>query len=198
MNTVKLGDKLEDEVFEIFNKELESGKLGISADYAKVFKKKGYYSRDREKNIIVDISIELWPPGSNNYSLLIVIECKSLGKSVPVDDIEEFKAKLDQIGGKNTKGIVVARNSFQDGSQKYAKNQGIGLARAMPNNQVSWLMHMVASNTVKSDKDRMLEVQEALTVDSYEAKNRNLFALYNERTFENWRDLIGCAINPIT
>lgn len=140
----------------------------------------------------------MWPPGSNNYSLLIVIECKSLGKSVPVDDIEEFKAKLDQIGGKNTKGIVVARNSFQDGSQKYAKNQGIGLARAMPNNQVSWLMHMVASNTVKSDKDRMLEVQEALTVDSYEAKNRNLFALYNERTFENWRDLIGCAINPIT
>lgn len=40
MNTVKLGDKLEDEVFEIFNKELESGKLGISADYAKVFKKR--------------------------------------------------------------------------------------------------------------------------------------------------------------
>ncbi|WP_299570565.1 restriction endonuclease [uncultured Shewanella sp.] len=198
MNTVKVGDILENEVLKIFKQELESGKLGILADHAKVFQKKGYYSKDREKDIIVDISIELWPPGSSNYSLLFVIECKNLGKPVPVDDIEEFKAKLDQIGGKNTKGIVVARNSFQSGAQKYAKNQGIGLARAMPKNQVSWLMHMVTSNSLKSENDRILEVQEALTVDSYEAKNRDLFAFCNELTFESWRELIEYAITPIT
>lgn len=198
MNTIKVGDALEDEVFKTFKKYLESGELGISSDCAKIFQKKGYYSRDREKDIKVDISIELWPPGSTNYSLLIVIECKSLAKGVPVDDIEEFKAKLDQIGGKNIKGIIVTRSVFQTGSKKYAENQGIALARAMPKNQVLWLMHMATSCSLKLGRASAIEAEEALTLDSYKAKNCNFFALSNELAFKSWRELIKYTISSNT
>lgn len=189
MNTVEKGEKLEKEVFEVFKKELTQGRLGLNENHAKVFLKKGYYSKDREKDIVVDVSIELWPPGAENYSLLIVIECKNLGSSVPVDDAEEFKAKLDQIGGKNTKGIMVARRAFQDGTLKYAKNQGIGLARIMPSNQVSWLMHMVTNNT-SLQQNNPNDVVAALTSESYRAKDCDFFSVYEDHGIFSWIDLI--------
>jgi hypothetical protein len=95
MSTIAKGDALEDQAFDLLQVELSQGRLGIDSASGKIFKKKGYYSRDREKDIVVDISIEVWPPGAQNYSLLWVCECKNYGHSIPVDDVEEFKAKLD-------------------------------------------------------------------------------------------------------
>jgi hypothetical protein len=148
MNTVAKGDALEDKVFDLLKEELSQGRLGIDASSGKIFKKKGYYSKDREKEIIVDISIEVWPPSAENYSLLWVCECKNYGHKVPVDDVEEFKAKLDQIAGKNVKGVIATKNSLQSGAISYAKNQGIGLVRIMPDDQVTWMMHFMTSATM--------------------------------------------------
>lgn len=136
MDSVAKGNALENKVFNLLQKELIEGRLGIIPSSAKVFQKKGYYSKDREKDIVVDISIEVWSPEAENYALLWVCECKNYNHSVPVDDVEEFKAKLDQIAGKNVKGVIATRNSFQSGSISYARNQGIGLVRVMPGDQV--------------------------------------------------------------
>lgn len=37
-----------------------------------------------------------------------VCERKDYGRSIPVDDIEEFEAKLDQIAGADKKGVIAA------------------------------------------------------------------------------------------
>lgn len=195
MNTKDKGDIFELEVLELLKEEVASGRMSLIPNNVRIYNNKGYYSRDREKNIIVDISIEVWPPNSENYSVLIVIECKALSRCVPVDDLEEFKAKLDQIGGKNIKGIVITKNSFQSGSETYAKNQGIGLARVMPNNQVSWLMHMASSILMKPEEIKLQDVSDALANESYHAKDCDFFSVYESNYFVSLPDLFNDVLS---
>ncbi|MBW1614209.1 MAG: restriction endonuclease [Deltaproteobacteria bacterium] len=189
MNTVAKGDELENQTFDLLRGEFERGRLGIDSSSGRIFKKKGYYSKEREKEIIVDISIEVWPPQAENYSLLWVCECKNYGHSVPVDDVEEFKAKLDQIAGKNVKGVIATKNSFQSGALKYAQNQGIGLVRIMPDDQVQWLMHLMTSASF-DNKLNPREFNIALTKEDYQAQERIFYSVFDGYFFGNWQSLL--------
>ncbi|WNB74001.1 restriction endonuclease [Methylomonas koyamae] len=137
MDTTKKGDKLEDQAFYVFESQIADDCFFSKREYCRIYKKKGYYSKDREKDIIFDISVEVILPGQDRYSLLFLIECKNYGHSVPVDDVEEFFAKIQQVSGANVKGIVVSTNSFQDGAFKYAKSKGIGLLSRLVKNSKS-------------------------------------------------------------
>ncbi|HFD31694.1 MAG TPA: hypothetical protein ENJ28_03120 [Gammaproteobacteria bacterium] len=189
MSSVSKGDKLEGETFELLKKELENGRLGIDSSSGRIFKRKGYYSKEREKEIIVDISIEVWPPQAENYSLLWVCECKNYGHKIPVDDVEEFKAKLDQIAGKNVKGVIATKSSFQSGALRYARNQGIGLVRIMPDDQVTWLMHFIGSASIEN-KLNPREFNVALTNENHHAKERSFYSVYDGYIFGNWQSLL--------
>lgn len=198
MNTLEKGNALEEQVFDLLQIELSKGRLGIDSASGKIFKKKGYYSRDREKDIIVDISIEVWPPGAQNYSLLWVCECKNYVHAVPVDDIEEFKAKLDQIAGKNIKGVMVSRNSFQSGAISFARNQGIGLVRIMPDDQVTWMMHFMTTDMLGASKLSSREFNSALSIERYQAIGRSFYAAYDDYIFGNWQSLLRHSIGEIS
>ncbi|AZC18528.1 restriction endonuclease [Pseudomonas sp. CMR5c] len=196
MSTVAKGDALEDETFMLIKKELEAGRLGISPSSGRVFKKKGYYSRDREKDIVVDISIEVWLPGADNYSMLWVCECKDYARSIPVDDAEEFKSKLDQIAGKNIKGVIVTRSSFQEGTVKYARSQGVGLVRIMPKDQVSWFMYCIMSGSAPiQNKLNPREFKLALSNEGYQAKERSFYSTYNGYIFGSWLELLRHSLS---
>jgi len=194
MTSVSKGDELEIETFELLKKELEQGRLGIDSTSGRIFKKKGYYSKEREREIIVDISIEVWPPQAENYSLLWVCECKNYGHKIPVDDVEEFKAKLDQIAGKNVKGVMATKNSFQSGVLTYAKNQGIGLIRSMPDDQVTWLMHFMTSASFER-KLNPREFNNALTNEGHQAQGRSFYSACDGYIFGNWQSLVRHAFN---
>lgn len=196
MSTVAKGDAFEEEIFLLLKKELEAGRLGISPSSGKIFKRKGYYSKDREKDIVVDISIEVWLPGADNYSMLWVCECKDYGRSVPVDDVEEFKSKLDQIAGKNIKGVVATRNAFQEGAITYARNQGLGLVRIMPKDQVSWFIYCVMSGSAPiQDKLNPREFRVALSNDGYQAKERSFYSAYDGYIFGSWVGLVRHSLS---
>lgn len=119
---------------QVYNDICNSIKLGnffIMSPNMKIFHRKGYYSRDRKKDIITDISIEIYVdnPAENNSikpSVIIVLECKDYTHSLSVDDVEEFHAKLQQIGADNTKGIIITRCAlYQESAINYAKAKGI-------------------------------------------------------------------------
>ena len=190
MNTVEKGDALEDKIFALLREELNNSRLGIDATSGKIFQKKGYYSKDREKDIIVDISIEVWPPEAENYSLLWVCECKNYGRQVPVDDVEEFKAKLDQIAGKNVKGVIATKNSFQSGAISYARNQGIGLVRIMPDDQVTWMMYQMTTASFGENKLNSCEFNAALSKEYHKAQERSFYSAYDGYIFDNWQSLL--------
>lgn len=82
-----------------------------------------YRGRVSGRDIKIDISFEVEVIGSR---ILVLVECKNYKKKVPVDDVEEFHSKIDDIGAH--KGIIVTTEGYQDGAIKTAKGRGIALA----------------------------------------------------------------------
>lgn len=89
-----------------------------------VFHGKEYEGRITGRKIKVDVSFVLRIAGG--ASLLVLVECKHYGHRVPVDDVEEFHSKLDDIGAQ--KGILVTTVGFQEGAVKAARGRRIALA----------------------------------------------------------------------
>lgn len=145
MNTRNIGDSFEMDVFNHLKKELENERLPISGKNSKIFSKKGYYSRDREKNIIIDVSIETFLPQATNYSLLTVIECKNYKGTISVDAIEEFYSKVQQIAGCNVKAVFATNSRLQRSAYAFANSKKIGIIRYLPTDAIRCLNHTEAS-----------------------------------------------------
>lgn len=180
MNTVIKGDSLEKQVFEVFERQIKDDSFYVKTDYCKIFQKKGYYSKDREKDIIFDVSIEVTLPGQSKYSLLILFECKNYNHSVPVDDLEEFFSKIQQISGANTKGIVVTTSSFQSGAVTFANSKGIGLLRYFHGDNLEWSLPRSPSAMAQNAWDpEGLSIKKALLDENYQSRIFDLYGYVN-------------------
>lgn len=130
-STVK-GASFEARVFRYLEEDINSGDYGISPGTVDLKRLPKYHSKERNSYIQVDIALELYRRGASEPFLIWVWECKNYSKPIPVDDIEEFDAKLQQIGANKTKGTIVSAGSFQKSAVQYAKSRGIGLVRLSP------------------------------------------------------------------
>jgi len=139
MNTTKKGNEFEDKVFSIIEDLLDNGDFFVDGKRSQIFQKKAYYSRDRDSDIITDISIETYLPEADTFSLLTIIECKNLEHKVPVDDVEEFDSKINQLGEHNTKGILITKTGFQRGALKVGKSKKFGLCIVQDQNKLQWI-----------------------------------------------------------
>ncbi len=184
MNNFEKGRRFEDRVFRIIKEALANGDLGLSCPKARVFQGKGYYSKDRDSYVKVDISIEVWLPEATGYSFLWVCECKDYSQSIPVDDVEEFKAKLDQIAGKNIKGVVATQSAFQIGALSYAMANGIGVMRILPDDKAVWTAHVQSSHTGDGNLND-INCLIALTNPDFYGKNNSVFAAINGHFYED-------------
>jgi len=178
------GDSFEERVFKIINIILENDDFYVSGKKSKVFRKKGYYGRERESTIIFDITIETFIGNSDEYSLLTVIECKNYKNPVPVGDIEEFKSNINQVSAHNTKGIIVSNNTFQEGAYKSARNTGLGLVRIMDNDEYEWIVRRKEKTTSYSQE----ETKEKFI--NQENSAENFIAEINNKLFSNFADLL--------
>lgn len=193
MSSVAKGNKFEDEVFSAISAELTEGHLGLVDRHCKLFQKKGYYSRDRDSEIIVDISIEVWLPGASIWSMLWVCECKDYSGSLPVDDVEEFKSKLDQITGKNVKGLMAVTGALQRGALNFARSNGIGVVRVLPNEQISWVMYHMTLEMLSRGLNAQ-QFDQAFTVPRFKAENQSFFGNSDGYIFDSWRSLLATAL----
>lgn len=193
MSSVAKGNKFEDEVFSAISSEVTGGRLGLVEKNCKLFQKKGYYSRDRDSEIIVDISIEVWLSDAPTWSMLWVCECKDYSGSLPVDDVEEFKAKLDQITGKNVKGLMAVTGALQRGALNFARSNGIGVVRVVPDEQISWVMYHMTSAMLSRGLDAR-QFDQAFTVPRFTAENQSFFGNSDGYIFDSWRGLLKTAL----
>ncbi|MCP2027395.1 Zn-dependent peptidase ImmA (M78 family) [Flavobacterium sp. HSC-32F16] len=127
MNTVKIGDNFENKSYDIIIAALNSQKLGLIPDYCSVYRKKGYYSVRRKKEIIFDLSIEVKPPGADRPTLLYLIECKNYSSSIPVDDVALFAQYKSEIHDYAVKGVFVTNSKLQSGAIEEIKSHGMML-----------------------------------------------------------------------
>lgn len=184
----KKGTEFENRVYKAISVLLRDDRFLFSSQYCEVFQQKGYYSKDREKPIKVDVAIEVRLPDTKEWSILCIIECKDYTKNVPIDDIEELKAKLDQIAGKNVKGILCATSSFHETVMTYARNNGIGLCRMLPDDQIEWSIYREVFSPVTWDKLDIIkdEVSAALIELPYKGKSNFIFTFINNRFYSNF------------
>ncbi|WP_144007140.1 restriction endonuclease [Pelomonas sp. KK5] len=194
MNSVSRGNLFEDRVFSALQREVNAERLGLLPKQCALFQKKGYYSRDRDSDVIVDISVEVTLPGASTWSMLWVCECKDYSGSLPVNDVEEFKAKLDQIAGKNVKGLMAVTGALQSGSLAYARSNGIGLVRLLPSDQVDWLMYLETGQSFRSKLDPA-EFNRAFTNPGHRARNKDFFGRSDGYLFESWHGLLRKALS---
>ncbi len=182
VSATKKGLLFENKVFLILKSLLEDDELFIPTKYSCIFQRKKYYSKDRDDSIIVDISIETTLKGTDEYSLLTLIECKDYKSYVPVDDIEEFKAKIDQIAGKNTKGILVTSYGFQKSTIQYAKALGIGLIRILPEDNINWDVYRTTNTkkTIERENGRNSDIFDALTIHEYKGTSEYFYAILGD------------------
>jgi hypothetical protein len=143
INTVSKGDSFEEKSMHIIKKVMEEEQLGHLSKHLKIFTKKdkGYYSIRRNKEIFFDITIEVWPPGAKRYSLIYIIECKSYGKRIPVDDIEEFHNKIQQVSGVNVKGIFITDAPLQEGAYNVAESVGMMVIQGESSDDFQIILH---------------------------------------------------------
>jgi len=176
MSTVHKGNAFEKQVFDYLQAELAEENLFIPRKLSQIFQKKAYYSRDRENNIITDISIETSLPGATSYSLLTVVECKDYSGTIPVNDIEEFHAKVQQISGDNVKAIFITTAALQKATLSYAQSKKIAVIRFLPDNQVRWLIyHMTPDMLEKQSRLNITEFTAAFLQQHHQGTNRNFF-----------------------
>lgn len=172
----KKGDALELRIFDLFQAEINADKFWVRKENCKVFRKKGYYSRDRGKEIIFDVSIEIYLPGATEYSSLVLIECKNYGHRVPVDDAEEFFAKVQQVAAANAKAIIASTASFQSGARDFATSKGIGLIRYFSPDDFKWELHRSPSAATRSTTAAEAEqVGIALSQDDFRSLDFDLY-----------------------
>lgn len=137
---VNSGEQFELEIFSAVQEYVSSGFLGLLREACRVFHHKAYESRDRRSNIIFDVSIEVYMPGADEPHIIWAWECKDYRRLVEVGDVEQFHAKLEQIGADRTKGTMVTRSGFQEGAIEYARSKGIGLARV--SQESAWIVRL--------------------------------------------------------
>ena len=94
MNTTKIGTNFENRVFKLFSSLLENDELSfVSQKYSKIYQHKKYQCIGYDREIDFDITIETYNPNSTQeeWSSLVVIECKCLSHTMDISDLDEFE-----------------------------------------------------------------------------------------------------------
>lgn len=138
MTTVEKGDAFENKVFAMLKELIESGQLTIDRKNYRIFQKKGFYSKAQESDIIFDISIEVYMPNADEYSLLWLIECKDQSSPIPVSKVRNFSEQVREVGGH--KAVFITTNKYQSGGIKIAKSHGMGLIILNESNSFDWVV----------------------------------------------------------
>ena len=92
--------------YERFVQQVMASLVGVTVHHKRV-----YTGRLSHRDIEIDVSFNYDVAGAD---LLFLVECKCYRHAVPVNDVEEFHSKIDDIGAH--KGILVTTKGFQDGA----------------------------------------------------------------------------------
>jgi|SRR6267143_4104141 len=198
MNTTQRGDTFEQRVFDALTEELSNERLCASPKHAKIYRKKAYHSRDRGSDIITDVSIEVFLPNRSRPTLIWIFECKDYSGSIPIDDVEEFHAKIQQISEDNTKGTIVTSGALQRAARSYAQAKGIGIIRLLPNNQIDVFMELMsAASAERATRVDWNEFDTALLIPSHRSR-RAFFSEADGYLFGSWYSLLSHVFEQIT
>ncbi|WP_311355346.1 ImmA/IrrE family metallo-endopeptidase [Alloprevotella tannerae] len=143
MNTTTIGTEFEKKVYQYLEVLLKTEKLpNASSKYSKIFYHKKYICGRSGRAIETDISIETYNPYAGNqeqWSTLIIIECKCYNSKVNISDYDEFRRKLTDISEYGIKGIIVTTKGFSQTNIELAGKEKIALV-VFSDQNFNWLV----------------------------------------------------------
>lgn len=143
MNTTIIGTEFEKKVYQYLEVLLKTEKLpNASSKYSKIFYHKKYICGRSGRAIETDISIETYNPYAGNqeqWSTLIIIECKCYNSKVNISDYDEFRRKLTDISEYGVKGIIVTTKGFSQTNIELAGKEKIALV-VFSDQNFNWLV----------------------------------------------------------
>ncbi|MDN5526082.1 restriction endonuclease [Acinetobacter sp.] len=119
------GKEYEIAAYQYFDNLIKQRFFGYPPEQCYLKHQSPYFSKDREKNIYFDLSLEYFLPDQSTPFLIHIIECKNYNKKVCIDDVEEFASKLEQLRTFKVFPIFLTTVGFQEGCLTFAKNRGI-------------------------------------------------------------------------
>jgi hypothetical protein len=174
MNT---GEAQELGLYTTIKRELRKKRFGLIPECCSVYHRRAYFSPDRNANIIFDIAIEVSLPGASAPFLVWVWESKDYASALSVDNVEEFHAKLQQIGADRTKGTIVLSGTIQKSALAYAASKGIGIAKFLPGNRIQWLQFSQEDVSLEVERKRFAEdTMRSMTDEDFVSVNRGFYA----------------------
>ncbi len=191
MKSTAKGNLFEDRVYKELENLLLNDKLFVSSKSSRIYQRKKYYSADRQGDIVVDISIECCREGSEIPNFYILIECKDYQKPIPINELEEFYAKKEQIARANSKCLFITTNSLQSSSFNYATAKGIGVVRMFDDDSLQWLVERSDKELTTSKKNSdAINVFNAITSEFYISTFHKAYIYSDSKTYFNILDLI--------
>ena len=148
MNTTRIGTEFENRVFRLFSSLLEKDELPYaSKKYSKIYQHKKYKCCRLSREIDFDITIETYNPNAKNeeWSLLVVIECKCLTRIMDISDLDEFEKKINNISEYGIKGIMVTTKGFSFNAIEQAKIGHIALM-VLSEEKYDWIVSRDTNN----------------------------------------------------
>ena len=178
MNTTAKGTAFELRVFDIIKAIIETDPSYFGFKASEIFLKRAYYSSKRESNIIFDIAIECKRSGAVSTSLYVLIECKDYSGKIPVNDLEEFSKKAEQVTGLNVKCMFFTTSSLEEGALTFAMNSKIAVVRILENDSLQWFVertspYLNASVQIGDSSN----VFNALVTENFVSTQKNTFVL---------------------
>jgi hypothetical protein len=162
-----------------------------------VHHQRAYEGRISHRTIKVDVSFEYNIVGAK---VVVLVECKCYNHSVPVEDVEEFYSKMDDIGAH--KGIMVTTVGFQKGAIDVAKGRGIGLALLTPTHQPGefiFVLNAAGTQNSKEKNEHFWQGNFRRPTDEhaggfrFESPGQFLSLLFRDEWLEEWE----ASINPM-
>ncbi|MBQ8282702.1 MAG: ImmA/IrrE family metallo-endopeptidase [Paraprevotella sp.] len=142
INTIKIGTDYENRVFKLFSSFLQEDELSfVSQKYSRIFQHKSYKCVGLDRTIDFDITIETYNPYSkeNEWSSLVIVECKCLTHNVDISDLDEFETKMNKVSSSGIKGIMVTTRGFTKKSIEQAQKAHIALM-VLSEEQYNWIV----------------------------------------------------------
>lgn len=190
MNTTRVGTEFENKVFDYVSSLLDTeGFLGTTKRYSKVFKHKKYKCAATDREIDFDITIETYNPQANSdeWSSLIILECKNYSQKVDIADLDEFTAKMNSISRSAIKGCMVSTVGYSRTEIDQAKKDHIALT-VFANNDMEWY-------TTRNTHMELEHLMEMLLGKSQIGCSP---VIYNDGNFTNLIDFLKSAGAAIT
>ena len=143
---------------------------------------------------MVDVSIEVILPKATDWSVLWVWECKDYRNPVGVEDLEEFWAKIQQIGGANIKAGVASTSALRSGALNYARSKGIAVIRVLPDDQVHWVLNLEGTASLAQHHSERNMSLAALTQADFIGEDRQVFGEWRAAPITGWVDLLKMSL----